>query len=200
MSRCYSWLARPPLLRRGERGLLSSWAPGSRGAGFGGGGSRCCLERGLGSRGARVQSLRGRWDLPRPGLDPVFPALAGRFFPTGPPREVPLRGFLTEGAAAHRGGVGVTRPEQGLQPARGGPGTWGQGSRPRPWPEPCYPTCRGLTGVARLISVETGPHFSLFKPHNVCSEILFTCIVQEGQLCWGRVQVRGCQGLSGEKG
>lgn len=130
MSRCYSWLARPPLLRRGERGLLSSWAPGSRGAGFGGGGSRCCLERGLGSRGARVQSLRGGWDLPRPGLDPVFPALAGRFFPTGPPREVPLRGFLTEGAAAHRGGVGVTRPEQGLQPARGGPGDKGQGRVP----------------------------------------------------------------------
>ena len=94
----------------------------------------------------------------------------------------------------------MTHPEQDLQPARGGPGTWGPGSRLRPWPEPCYPTCWGLTGVARLISVETGPHFSLFKPHNVCSEILFICIVQEGQLCWGRVQVHGCQGLSGEKG
>ena len=25
------------------------------------------------------------WDLPRPGLEPVFPALAGRFLTTAPP-------------------------------------------------------------------------------------------------------------------
>ena len=32
----------------------------------------------LSSCGSRAQLLRGVWDLPRPGLEPVSPALAGR--------------------------------------------------------------------------------------------------------------------------
>ena len=35
--------------------------------------------------GSRAQPLRGMWDLPRPGLEPVCPALAGRFSTTAPP-------------------------------------------------------------------------------------------------------------------
>ena len=35
--------------------------------------------------GSRAQSLRGMWDLLRPGLEPVSPALAGRFSTTAPP-------------------------------------------------------------------------------------------------------------------
>ena len=35
--------------------------------------------------GSRAQSLRGVWDPPRPGLEPVSPALAGRFSTTAPP-------------------------------------------------------------------------------------------------------------------
>ena len=35
------------------------------------------LERRLGSCGARAYLLRGMWDLHRPGLEPVSPALAG---------------------------------------------------------------------------------------------------------------------------
>ena len=38
---------------------------------------------------SRVQSLRGMWDLPRPGLEPVSPALAGRFSTTAPPGKPP---------------------------------------------------------------------------------------------------------------
>ena len=41
--------------------------------------------RRLSSCGSRAQSLRGMWDLPRPGLEPVSPALAGRFSATAPP-------------------------------------------------------------------------------------------------------------------
>ena len=41
--------------------------------------------RRLGNCGSRVQLLRGMWDLPRPGLEPVSPALAGRFSTTAPP-------------------------------------------------------------------------------------------------------------------
>ena len=37
------------------------------------------------SRGTRAQLLRGMWDLPRPGLEPMSPALAGRFSTTAPP-------------------------------------------------------------------------------------------------------------------
>ena len=41
--------------------------------------------RKLSSCGSRAQSLRGMWDPPRPGLEPVSPALAGRFSTTAPP-------------------------------------------------------------------------------------------------------------------
>ena len=41
--------------------------------------------RRLSSCGSRAQSLCGMWDLPRPGLEPVSPALAGRFSTTAPP-------------------------------------------------------------------------------------------------------------------
>ena len=41
--------------------------------------------RRLRSRGSRAQSLRGTWDPPRPGLEPVCPALAGRLSTTAPP-------------------------------------------------------------------------------------------------------------------
>ena len=41
--------------------------------------------RRLSNCGSRAQPLRGMWDLPRPGLEPVSPALAGRFSTTVPP-------------------------------------------------------------------------------------------------------------------
>ena len=41
--------------------------------------------RKLSSCGSRAQLLRGMWDPPRPGLEPVSPALAGRFSTTAPP-------------------------------------------------------------------------------------------------------------------
>ena len=41
--------------------------------------------RRLSSCGSRAQLLRGMWDPPRPGLEPVSPALAGRFSTTAPP-------------------------------------------------------------------------------------------------------------------
>ena len=39
----------------------------------------------LSSCGSRAWLLRSTWDLPRPGLEPVSPALAGRFSTTAPP-------------------------------------------------------------------------------------------------------------------
>ena len=47
-------------------------------------GHRLQMRR-LSSCGSRAQLLRGMWDLPRPGLEPVSPALAGRFSTTVPP-------------------------------------------------------------------------------------------------------------------
>ena len=41
--------------------------------------------RRLSSCGSWAQLLRGMWDLPRPELEPVSPALAGRFSTTVPP-------------------------------------------------------------------------------------------------------------------
>ena len=50
-------------------------------------------ERRLSSCGSRAQLLHGMWDPPRPGLEPVSPALAGRFSTTAPPGK-PLAIFL----------------------------------------------------------------------------------------------------------
>ena len=41
--------------------------------------------RRLSNCGSWAQLLHGMWDLPRPGLEPVSPALAGRFSTTAPP-------------------------------------------------------------------------------------------------------------------
>ena len=39
----------------------------------------------LSSCGSRAQPVRSMWDPPRPGLEPVFPAPAGRLSTTAPP-------------------------------------------------------------------------------------------------------------------
>ena len=49
--------------------------------------------RRLSSCGSRAQLLRGMWDLPRPGLEPVSPALAGRLPTTVPPGKPPSCSF-----------------------------------------------------------------------------------------------------------
>ena len=41
--------------------------------------------RRLSNCGSRAQLLRGMWDPPRPGLEPMSPALAGGFSTTAPP-------------------------------------------------------------------------------------------------------------------
>ena len=41
--------------------------------------------RRLSNCGPRAQPLRSMWDLPRPGPEPVSPALAGRLSTTAPP-------------------------------------------------------------------------------------------------------------------
>ena len=49
--------------------------------------------RRLSNCGSWAQSLHDMWDLPRPGLEPVSPALAGRFSTTAPPGK-PSAPFL----------------------------------------------------------------------------------------------------------
>ena len=50
--------------------------------------------RRLSNCGSRAQLLRGTWDPPRPQLEPVSPALAGRLSTTAPPGK-PQSYFLT---------------------------------------------------------------------------------------------------------
>ena len=50
--------------------------------------------RRLSSCGSRAHLLRGMWDLPRQGLEPVYPALAGRFSTTAPPGKPRSLGFI----------------------------------------------------------------------------------------------------------
>ena len=49
-------------------------------------GSRA-LEHRLSSCGAQTQLLRGMWDLPGPGLEPMSPASAGGLLTTVPPAK-----------------------------------------------------------------------------------------------------------------
>ena len=44
--------------------------------------------------GSRAQPLCGTRDLPRPGLEPVSPALAGRFSTTAPPGKPSVHNFI----------------------------------------------------------------------------------------------------------
>ena len=50
----------------------------------------------LSNCGTRAQLLCGMWDLPRPGLEPVSPALAGRLSTTAPPGKPSLREFCKD--------------------------------------------------------------------------------------------------------
>ena len=50
--------------------------------------------RRLSSCGSRAQLLRGMWDLPRPGLEPVSPALAGRLSTTAPPGKPEIKSSM----------------------------------------------------------------------------------------------------------
>ena len=50
--------------------------------------------RRLSSCGSRAQLLRGTWDPPRPGLEPVSPALAGGLSTTAPPGKPLHQEFL----------------------------------------------------------------------------------------------------------
>ena len=56
--------------------------------------------RRLSNCGSRAQLLHGMWDLPRLGLEPVSPALAGRFSTTAPPGK-PQEHFLTFVSQTH---------------------------------------------------------------------------------------------------
>ena len=70
---------------------LGAWASVVVACGLSSCGSRA-LEHRFSSCGARAQLLRGMWDPPRPGIEPVFPALAGGFSTTAPPGK-PLSSF-----------------------------------------------------------------------------------------------------------
>ena len=51
--------------------------------------------------GSRAQLLRGMWDLPRPGLEPVSPTLAGGFSTTAPPGKPRLFCFVNRFICRH---------------------------------------------------------------------------------------------------
>ena len=67
-----------------EPELQSAWASVVAVSGLSSCGSRA-LEHRLNSSGAPAQIFCSVWDLPRSGIKPVSPALAGRLFTTEPP-------------------------------------------------------------------------------------------------------------------
>ena len=71
-----------------------AWASVVMACGFSSCGSQA-LEAKVNSCGAWAKLLWGMWDLPRPGIEPVSPALAGGFFTTEPPGK-PARRILNQ--------------------------------------------------------------------------------------------------------
>ena len=76
---------------------LGAWASVVVTHGLGSCGARA-LERKLSSCGTQAFLLRGMWDLPGPGIEPVFPALAGGFLTTAPPRKSEGSPVLLDGS------------------------------------------------------------------------------------------------------
>ena len=77
--------------------------------------------RRLSNCGSRAQLLCGMWDLPKPGLEPVSPALAGRFSTTAPPAK-PGRRILNHCATRDIPLLGSLNQELKLGSTRGFPG------------------------------------------------------------------------------
>ena len=73
-----------------ERGLWGSQASVVAACGLTSCGSRT-LEHRLNCCGARVYLLHDTWDLPRSGIEPVSPVLAGGFLTTEQPGKPPSR-------------------------------------------------------------------------------------------------------------
>ena len=93
--------------------------------------------RRLSSCGSRTQLLRGMWDLPRPGLEPVSPALAGIFSTTAPPGKPKI--FLV----VRVGVIGTSLVAQWLRICLPLQGTW---VRSLVWEDP---TCHRATKPVR---------------------------------------------------
>ena len=66
---------------------------GSRAHGLSSCGSQA-LEYRFSSCGTRTQLLHGLWGLPRPVIEPMYPALAGGFLTTAPPGKSPLIRYI----------------------------------------------------------------------------------------------------------
>ena len=85
------------------------------------------LERRLSSCGAWAELLRGTWDRPGPGLEPVSPSLAGGFLSTAPPGKSQGPGIFLGSSTAHVGRGKYSRTGQHWT-------GWiarGQGTKPR---------------------------------------------------------------------
>ena len=71
-----------------EQRLSGAWASGVAAGVLSSCGSRAAEHR-LRICDTRAQLLRSMWDLPRPGIEPISPALAGDCFTTEPPGKIP---------------------------------------------------------------------------------------------------------------
>ena len=95
--------------------------------------------RGLCSCGAWASLLRGMWDLPRLGLEPVSPALAGGFLTTAPPGKPNIQGFVWTNSLI----------SLGQTPRRGITGSFANCLTFEELPE-CFPNPAVLTVFCRL--------------------------------------------------
>ena len=124
--------------------------------------------RRLSSCGSRAQLLCGMWDLPRPGLEPASPALAGGLPTTAPPGK--LHGnFLTKGPHFHCAPVPanyIASPVHGLPDEKTSP-----------------ERDNGHSGSHCLFVIKPGrnPQSCVFPSHTESHSAVSLCLGQERQ-------------------
>ena len=124
------------------------------------------------------------WDLPRPGLEPVSPALAGRFSTTAPPGKAftPISDEKPQLLSSHAAGQwqsfqlqgGLFRGRPALRPLyfSSVPGLrWGDGVSPRPFP-PRHPLSVSLERDCFLPSSGHQATACEFSGHSPLNSIL----------------------------
>ncbi|KAJ8785458.1 hypothetical protein J1605_007055 [Eschrichtius robustus] len=147
--------------------------------------------RRLSNCGSRAQLLRGMWNLPGPGLEPVSPALAGGFLTTAPPgkpshtsfywlrtgtgRLPRARGPLLEGTKRHTlFAVGIVLPRLSLFSS-----TWCAGF------SSCGTRAQELWRTDLVAPRHVGSSWSRARTHVSCigRRILNHCATSEAPCC-----------------
>ena len=133
--------------------------------------------RRLSSCGSQAQLLRGMWYLPRPGLEPVSPASAGRFSTTAPPGKPPAAFLMDSLFLIFVFALQSVWEERNICISAPSVGTLFQGFKP-PYPYFSSLVIQTDIGIAWVAMDSTKLYLSSESKNNFvcqCTSLLFNC-------------------------